>query len=159
MIATYDESSSTLFLPDKSMRRVSVTGCRDALNGYQQGRCFYCSAPITLLQGDAQADVDHFFPHLLRRTNLGAAVNGIWNLVLACWACNRGPSGKFARVPARHLLERLHVRNEFLIGSHHPLRETLIQQTGRTTLTRQAYLTAFDRAAHSNLIHRWQPAH
>ena len=159
MIATYDESATTLLLPNSSMRRVSVTSCRDALNGYQQGRCFYCSAPITIVSGDAQADVDHFFPHMLRQTNLGTSINGVWNLVLACRGCNRGPGGKSARVPARHLLERLHDRNEFLIGSHHPLRETLIQQTGSTAPLRRAYLSAFDEAAYGHLIHRWKPRH
>jgi hypothetical protein len=35
------------------------------------------------------------------------------------------------------LLERLSRRNEFLIESHHPLRETLILQTGHTVQARQ----------------------
>jgi hypothetical protein len=33
-------------------------------------------------------------------------------------------------VPARKYLERLDTRNEFFITSHHPLRETLMAQTG-----------------------------
>jgi 5-methylcytosine-specific restriction endonuclease McrA len=125
-----------MLLPDRSMRRVLVTSCRDALNGYQQGKCFYCSAQISVIEKDTLADVDHFFPHTLRRTELGEAVNGVWNLVLACSSCTRGAGGKFDRVPGEGLLARLHARNEFLIASHHPLRETLILQTGATELAR-----------------------
>ena len=52
--------------------------------------------------------------------------------MLTCWRCNRGECGKFAQVPAIPYLERLHKRNEFLINSHHPLRETIINQTGKS---------------------------
>ncbi|MDL9997242.1 HNH endonuclease domain-containing protein [Variovorax sp. J22P240] len=157
MIAAYDDDSGQLLLPNRSMRRVAVTSCRDALNGYQQGKCFYCSSPITVVQSENLADVDHYFPHALRPTEVGHAINGVWNLVLACRACNRGEGGKSARVPHEDLLARLHARNEFLIGSHHPLRETLIAQTGTTEAGRRAYLTEFDGAAISKLIHRWKP--
>lgn len=157
MITSYDGDTGDLLLPDRSMRRIAVTSCRDALNGYQQGRCFYCAAPISIVQGETLADVDHFFPHVLRATELGHAVNGVWNLVLACRSCNRGQGGKSARIPHEHLLARLHARNEFLIGSHHPLRETLISQTGLTEALRRDYLADFDRVAIAKLIHRWMP--
>ncbi|WP_188032876.1 hypothetical protein [Psychrobacter sp. ANT_WB68] len=52
-------------------------------------------------------------------------------MVLACSDCNRGTNGKFAKLLDIKLLERLHTRNEYLIGSHHPLRETLMLQTGK----------------------------
>ncbi|MEG2750163.1 MAG: HNH endonuclease, partial [Acinetobacter sp.] len=42
--------------------------------------------------------------------------------------------------PSVSLLERLHKRNEYLITSHHPLRETLISQTGFTELSRRNFL-------------------
>lgn len=158
MLATYDESTGTLLLPDKQLRRTSVTSCRDALNGYQQGKCFYCSAPISTVELDRLADVDHFFPHALKRTDIGRMVDGVWNLVLACQGCNRGVGGKFDRVPAEYLLARLHARNEFLIGSHHPLRQTLMTQTGASAIARRDYLRDFDRMAEQHLIHRWQPS-
>ena len=60
-------------------------------------------------------------------------INGVANLVLACTDCNRGVNGKFAHLPALPLLQRLHERNEYLITSHHPLRETLLVQTGCST--------------------------
>jgi 5-methylcytosine-specific restriction endonuclease McrA len=66
------------------------------------------------------AHVDHFFPHTLKKFNIINLVDGVWNLVLACQKCN---SSKSARVPQQRYLERLYTRNEFLIVSHHPLRE------------------------------------
>jgi len=78
-------------------------------------------------------EVDHFFPHKLRYCADGKAIDGVSNLVLACQECNRGEGGKFDRLPSLDLLERLHQRNEYLISSHHPLRETLIRQTGLTS--------------------------
>jgi hypothetical protein len=157
MLATYDEPSGAILLPDRANRRRAVTSCRDALNGYQQGRCFYCSTPISTIDSSTLADVDHFFPHALKRTEVGAVVDGVWNLVLACRGCNRGAGGKFHQVPAEHLLVRLHARNEFLIGSHHPLRETLILQTGVTELRRRQFLREIDAVSVRHLIHRWAP--
>lgn len=157
MLATYDESSGSIFLPDRANRRRAVTSCRDALNGYQQGKCFYCSAPISTADPSTLADVDHFFPHALKRTEVGGIVDGMWNLVLACRGCNRGAGGKFHQVPAEYLLARLHARNEYLIGSHHPLRETLILQTGGTESARREFLRRLDAVSVRHLIHRWEP--
>ena len=77
------------------IRRVSLTGARPALNGYQRGRCFYCQAEVPL----AQTDVDHFFPWVLKERGEMPDGDGVWNLVLACRDCNRGAKGKFAAVP------------------------------------------------------------
>ncbi len=110
-----------------------MTSCRDALNGYQKGKCFYCFSNVSVISGDAElSDVDHFFPHMLVQLISRFNLNGVWNLVLSCRDCNRGPRGKMARVPESRLLERLHRRNRFLIDSHHPIRETLMAQTGAT---------------------------
>jgi hypothetical protein len=103
------------------------------------------------------ADVDHFFPHSLIYASESASLDGVWNLVLACKNCNRGPDGKFARVPEVRFLGRLHKRNSFLIDSHHPLRETLMRQTGSTEQARQAFLLEQDKAAINQLIQRWRP--
>ena len=89
---------------------------------------------------DNGCDVDHFYPHTLQKYVLFTDLNGVWNLVLACKDCNRGENGKFARLPDRKYLERLAKRNEFLISSHHPLRETLMQQTGNTVEERRAFM-------------------
>ncbi len=58
----FDEDNQLLFTRVNA-RRVDITSCRDSLNGYQKGRCFYCFKPISLVPGDAElADVDHFIP-------------------------------------------------------------------------------------------------
>jgi hypothetical protein len=102
-------------------------------------------------------DVDHFFPHILKPYGMGPLLDGVWNLVLACQECNRGPDGKFARVPELPYLERLHRRNEFLIDSHHPLRETLMSQTGRSEPVRQAFLQQAYKSSKDRVVQNWKP--
>jgi hypothetical protein len=75
---------------------------------------------------------------------------------LACPKCNRGENGKFAAVPKIEYLERLYTRNSFLINSHHPLRETLINQTGNTELERRSFLQMKYNFAKDLLIQDWQ---
>jgi len=154
----HDNETDAIFAIGRSQRRQPITSSRDALNGYQKGKCFYCFDAISVATGsDSLADVDHFFPHLLKVEGLVPAVDGIWNLVLACKVCNRGVSGKAARVPSTRLLGRLHTRNEFLIQSHHPLRETLIRQTGSNDLARRDFLQQVFGIARTNLVHTWEP--
>lgn len=136
----HDHSVGEMFTVDSAMRRKSVTSSRGALNGYQKGRCFYCGAELQLSGEGMNTDVDHFFPHKLKQLTLGVNLDGVWNLVLSCHACNRGVRGKFDRIPSIRLLQWLHNRNEYFIGSHHPLRETLMAQTGMTVAERSAYL-------------------
>lgn len=151
----YDPFLKTLFNSDKE-RRVDITSCRDSLNGYQKGRCFYCYDEVSVYKGaNNLADVDHFLPWAAK-DNLDN-INGVWNLVLACKDCNRGEDGKFAKVPTIELLYRLHKRNEYFINSHLPLRETLIQQTGRTEQERKNFLQQQYTSAKCILIHEWQP--
>ncbi len=139
-------------------RRISITSTRDALNGYQKGRCFYCFREISVDSGSPYlADVDHFFPHKLLFCADGKPVNGVANLVLACQECNRGINGKFDRLPALPLLERLYRRNEYLIKSHHPLRETLMMQTGIRELDRRSFLQDVYNCSRQMLVSRWEP--
>jgi len=154
----HDHDTEAIFTVDKSRRRLNITSSRDALNGYQKGKCFYCFGDISVVTGsDRLADVDHFFPHLLKVEGLLPACDGIWNLVLACTGCNRGEDGKWVKIPAIRLLERLHTRNEFLIQSHHPLRETLIRQTGLSEASRRDYLQQAFNIARTSLVHTWEP--
>lgn len=151
----YDDGIGQLIV-DNSLRRKAVTSARDALNGYQKGCCFYCNAQISL---DERApnlcDVDHFYPHMLKPYIPEVNLDGVWNLVLSCKECNRGAGGKFERVPEPTYLERLSRRNEYLISSHHPLRETLIRQTGESPVIRTQFLRHVDERAIGLLIHRW----
>lgn len=152
----YDDTKKLLVV-DEKLRRKDVTSARGALNGYQKGKCFYCFDDITVSEDSSNTcDVDHFFPYALQPFFPDVNLNGVWNLVLACPACNRGEGGKFAKVPATKYLERLHKRNEFLISSHHPLRETIIKQTGQTESERQRFLQHVDQRAVDLLIHRWE---
>lgn len=80
MVVSHDAADGMLLLPDASRRRRVVTSCRGALNGYQQGRCFYCSGPISLTDPETLADVDHFFPHVLTQAEFGPIIDGVWNL-------------------------------------------------------------------------------
>ena len=151
----YDETTERLFVDRYGYERRDVTGCRDALNGYQRGKCFYCRTDISIESGGV--DVDHFFPHTLHRSGFLGNPNGVWNLVLSCVDCNRGTSGKFAWVPELRFLERLYRRGEYLIGSFHPLRETLMAQTGVTPEDRKSFLQTRWNEAVGHLIHTWHP--
>lgn len=151
----YDHDLKILFTNDKE-RRVDITSCRDSLNGYQKGHCFYCHEHISVEKNSISlADVDHFFPWMLRDTV--SNINGVWNLVLACIDCNRGEDGKFAKVPNIDLLTRLHKRNEYFINSHLPLRETLIMQTGKNEQQRRSFLQKQYASAKRAAIHEWYP--
>lgn len=153
----YDSEEQELFIIDNYLKRKDITSARSALNGYQKGKCFYCFRDISVEKiSENSCDVDHFFPHVLKPLIPHANLDGVWNLVLSCSHCNRGFDGKFAKVPSTNYLERLHKRNEFLIASHHPLRETLMSQTGETTEKRINFLKEIDKIAINALIHRWE---
>ena len=154
LAVSHDAATESLFVVDSARRRRTITGARDALSGYQKGHCFYCFDSFSLI-GTEPPDVDHFFPHVLKALWPAGLIDGVWNLVLACRRCNRGGSGKFGRVPSIRLLERLSTRNEFLIASHHPLRETLIAQTAPSEVERRAFLNARYSEARASLIHEW----
>ncbi|HHA2014283.1 TPA: HNH endonuclease domain-containing protein [Enterobacter hormaechei subsp. hoffmannii] len=151
----FDEDNQLLFTRVNA-RRVDITSCRDSLNGYQKGRCFYCFKPISLITGDTElADVDHFIPWAARHEV--SNINGVWNLVLACRCCNRGAEGKSARIPELRLLQRLHTRNEYFIQSKLPLHETIVLQTGQRPEARKSFLQRNWQAALDKLIHTWKP--
>lgn len=136
----HDPASELFYIIKDNIERVDVTSCKDSLNGYQKGKCFYCDRYITILNGNEfSCDVDHFFPHVL--SNFGfKGINQIWNLVLACQNCNRGVGGKFEQLPHISFLTKLNNRNNFYIESHHPLRETIINQTGSNPEQRRSFL-------------------
>jgi CRISPR/Cas system Type II protein with McrA/HNH and RuvC-like nuclease domain len=60
----YDEESNIFFIENEKFRRTDVTSARDALNGYQKGKCFYCFDDISVESfSEDLGDIDHFFPH------------------------------------------------------------------------------------------------
>jgi hypothetical protein len=149
-----DAARDLLFVEqDQRIRRTGLTRVRGALNGYQRGRCFYCRAETPL----AVTDVDHFFPWVLKERGAMLDADAVWNLVLACRGCNRGERGKFALVPTPRLLARLHERNNWLVDSHHPLRETIMLQTGPAAEARASFLLSRQQMALDCLVHQWEP--
>ena len=152
----HDETRGLFFVEHQLLRRVDVTSVREALNGYQKGKCFYSFQDIAVHVGAAAVcQVDHFLPHLNKAAHLPADLNGVWNLVLADAAVNRHKS---ARVPELHFLERLYRRNEFFIESKHPLSETIANQTGPTPEKRQQFLRHHYQVALNQALHRWAPS-
>jgi len=148
VVVLYD-APRELLVPALQGKRRSITEVRPALNGYQKGHCFYCFRPISL-SGRVQnevPDIDHFFPHVLMSRGIPVNLDSPWNLVLSCTHCNRGSAGKFASLPHDRYLERIFRRNEYLISSNHPLRETLIEMTGADSQSRQKFLRNLDALA------------
>lgn len=86
--------------------------------------------------------MDHFLPWVLKERGEMLDADSIWNLVLSCQRCNRGEGGKFYSVPSARLVARLHERNNWLVDSHHPLRETIMLQTGADASLRARLLPA-----------------
>ncbi len=158
LLVTLDETSENVVVNTPG-RRVNVTSSRGALNGYQKGRCFYCFKEISIRSGDGRlSDIDHFLPWTLEQKQLMLGLNGFWNLVLACKECNRGEGGKHSRIPTLALLQRLETRNNYLVRSHHPLRETIRAQTGNSSEKRLSFLRQRHEEALGFLQHTWQPA-
>lgn len=140
--------------------RKPLTHLRNPFNGYQKGKCFYCNRHIDIEPNkENTCQVDHFLPHhLMRKTEYQLDLDEIWNLVLACKECN-GFSEKGGRMPAKNILPKLADRNEYLIESHLPIKETIISICGKTKKARYDFLNKryeFCRAikgAHSE----WSP--
>ncbi len=103
--------------------RTNITWLRKMLTGYQQGRCFYCGEFL----GESGTHVDHVVPWAVVRHDQP------WNLVLAHGHCN---ILKRDYLPDQRTIAMLIARNEFLIESNHPLKDTLIHQTGATAAAR-----------------------
>jgi hypothetical protein len=157
----HDSSNNLLYLNSSQMLRVDLSSARDALNGYQKGKCFYSFKDISI-ESDKHnfCDVDHFFPHVNKQQHLNygsADLNGVWNLVLADSRINR--HDKRDKLPHNRYLERLHNRNEFYINSKHPLSETIQNQTGKTEEDRRRFLQKqFDIARTNCLTPIWEPS-
>jgi hypothetical protein len=157
-VVAYDEETGELIPESRLTRRKGLAPCRDALNGYQKGKCFYCFRDVSVVPGDCDlGEVDHFFPHRLKGFRVADPVDGVWNLVLAYQTCNRGAEGKLGVLPELFYVERLFQRNEFLIASHHPLRETLMARTGATLQSRHHFLDDAYRSSVKLLVQRWRP--
>ena len=156
LVQVQHDSIGEKFYINTKLGRINVTSSKNALNGYQKSKCFFCFDYISIIKRSLNlCNVDHFFPDTLKSKDFPGYVDGIWNLVLACKDCNRGEGGKFAKVPSLKFLERLNRRNEYFCSSHHPLRETIMSQTGQTKDQRTKFLQKCYNSAKSKLIHNW----
>jgi 5-methylcytosine-specific restriction endonuclease McrA len=152
----YDSGNSLFFLENQNMRRIDITSVRDALNGYQKGKCFYSYQDISVnAHSNKICHVDHFLPHSNKIAHeiQGGNINGVWNLVLAESSVNHKKS---AKVPHKKYLARLYNRNEFYITSKHPLAETIINQTGKNKEQRRRFLERHYNIAYSQSIQSWE---
>jgi hypothetical protein len=157
LVAVGHDADTEHLVITQNNRRKNVTSSRNALNGYQRGKCFFCYDHISIRHNHPSvAHVDHFFPHILKSEGFGELINGVWNLVLSCPTCN-GSGEKGAKVPSLTLLQRLSRRNEYLIESNHPLKETVILQTGKSKQARQTFLQDKLNIARNALHHVWHP--
>lgn len=152
-VIAYDPETECLTVEGK-LRRRSVTGAVAALSGYQDGRCAYCEQ-LMATRGLGQTVVEHVLPWvLLTRRWSGPDLDAVWNLVLSCQPCN---SAKLGRAPHESWMPWLEGRNEDLIASNHPLRETLMTQTGNTPDHRHAMLRAAYATVTEMLPAVWTP--
>ena len=151
----FDHDTQQLVLANR-VRRRPVTGARDALNGYQDGRCAYCDTHMSM--SGQEVNVEHVLPFVLKEKGWRVAdVDQVWNLVLACSDCN-GAGNKGGRAPVAEWMPWLEKRNEDLIDSKHPLRETLMRQTGATKKERQDFLRRTYTEATTEIPAVWRPA-
>jgi hypothetical protein len=151
----FDTETKGLYVEDVSTYRRDLTAARNAFIGYQKGKCFYCFDDI-LIGENINCDVDHFIPFTLRYRIKGN-LNGVWNLVLACSNCNRGENGKFHSIPKQKFLERLNIRNNYLIASNHPLSNTIKNQTGQDDRSRASFLNEIYNFSLNQINKEWEP--
>ncbi|MCG5537849.1 HNH endonuclease [Halorhodospira sp. 9622] len=147
LLMAYEEPSESLIPALLGKRTPFRASVRPSLNGYQRGHCFYCYCPISYLpEGLDGSHVDHFVPFASAARGLhDQPIDGVWNLVLACKDCNQK---KHDSLPARSYMQQLATRNEWLIESNHPLKETVIKATGPTQKHRAKFLQrVYARAA------------
>lgn len=101
-----NEATSTMALLSKIeviSKRSSLETFYKVLTQFEQNRCFYCHCDLS--SSRRKTHVDHFIPwSFVQNDNL-------WNLVLACNACNLQKSDKIA---SRFYLETMLIRNDYL---------------------------------------------
>lgn len=153
----YDKKGSIFYIENNLNRRRDITSVRDALNGYQKGKCFYSFQNISIEKSSENiCHVDHFLPHRNKKNHYkeGANLDGVWNLVLIN---NDVHNSKGTKVPNLKFLKRLYNRNEFYIKSKHPLSETIINQTGNNKYKRRDFLQKHYDIAYGIELKKWKP--
>ena len=141
-LVTHSETEGLVISSQNGSKRVSLRSALGALLPYQKGRCFYCDALVDKTSQSSEdlfPDVDHFFAHSYisglktegNKRALSINKDGIWNLVIACKACNRGANGKFDSRPPPQFFEKLVKRNMLFIEEHkHAFRSGVLTSLG-----------------------------
>ena len=127
------------------LARISITGVRPVIGGYQNGLCFYCGDHLVR----DSVHVDHLIPRSYIQHD------DLWNLVLAHQSCNLKKSDN---LPPIEYVAALCRRNEYFIVSNHPIREHLISATGKSARSRAEFYRRTFSAAQLVMRQRWRPA-
>jgi len=126
----------------KGYPRKNITHVVGALRGYQQNKCFYCGEELY-----EPIHVDHVIPRTVVQHD------EMWNLVLAHELCNEQKSDN---LPSKMFIEKLIDRNEGLIQSNHPLKQTLIMELGKTKLRREFKIKLVYNHAKKKIKRYWR---
>ncbi len=121
-------------------KRTNITRVSSSIEGYQQGRCFYCGEKLYDIA------VDYVIPYQ------AILHNQIWNLVLAHKFCNEDKSDN---MPPIHFVENLIKRNEYFILSDHPIKNTIIKQLGNTKEERITNTMKEYKYAKNKIVRVW----
>lgn len=122
-------------------KRTPLTPLIPVLNGYQQGRCFYCGEDLY-----SPIHVDHVIPYQAIQHN------EIWNLVLTHESCNEDKSDN---IPPKQFVENLIARNEFVLKSDLPLKEELKKVLGETPEIRRNKIESQYLYAKKKIVRIW----
>jgi 5-methylcytosine-specific restriction endonuclease McrA len=160
-ILVYDQTKSE-FISVSSTGRTNLRSAVSALLPYQHGCCFYCNKKINTFANSEESDfpdVDHFIAHSYFKSTSLFQINpdGIWNLVIACKACNRGAQGKFDKIPSLNYQNKIINRNLLFTEEHrHSLKNTILislnaQNHNEVELKMRAIFNNF------NKFEEWKP--
>ncbi|WP_163182523.1 HNH endonuclease [Neobacillus sedimentimangrovi] len=97
------DTTNLLLKVENVSRRSSLDQFYQVLSSYYNGKCFYCGKVIR----KQHAHVDHFIPWSF------VQADQLWNLVIACSACNLSKNDKLA---SKIFLEEIVDRNDKLLS-------------------------------------------
>jgi 5-methylcytosine-specific restriction endonuclease McrA len=150
-----DKPTEQLIVRNDSGKRKNIGGAKWVLNGYQDGKCFYCKVALDTTElVTTHTRVDHVIPHSLGKY-MTIDLDHVWNLVNACFDCN---SSKSNNMPEYGFVRRVYDRNEFYIHSNHPLKDAIIRATGKTAAERAGRVRRAFEDAGKLMLTSWSPS-
>lgn len=116
----------------REIRRPVISHLRHSISGFQGGVCFHCGAELATLLDTPH--IDHVVARSLTEKGYltgdfwkGLDLDQVWNLVVSCAPCNLAKSDS---PPTRKNLSDLRVRNDLILRSPHPLKQSIRLVTG-----------------------------